>query len=246
MKDNLSNMPFSSSITEEQIVEESRRFQNMMIEKNYTYNFSWLGRPIMQLPQDLYLLQEVFWSVKPNLVIETGIAHGGSLIYMASLLSVLESCNVIEDPIIVGIDIDFREHNRKALEEHPLNRKILTFQGSSIDPKIVSQVKDLCDSNRRVLVILDSNHTKDHVYQELLKYSPLVSVGSYCLVADTGIEFTPNHLIGNRPWGPGNSPLNAVNQFLEENTHFEMDEQFQRKLWITAYFNGALKRVEKG
>lgn len=224
------------------LVSESRKFQNLMIDMKYTYNFTWFGRPIMQLPQDLYLVQELLWDVRPDLVIETGIAHGGSLIYYASILAIMEKSGLVQSPLVLGVDIDLRKHNRDALLSHPLSYLIKTLDGSSTDDLVLEKVREYCKHSKRVLVILDSNHTYEHVYQELIAYSPLVSKGSYCLVADTGIEFTPANLIGDRPWGPGNSPLTAVNQFLEESSDFILRREFQEKIWITAYYDGILQR----
>jgi cephalosporin hydroxylase len=213
----------------------------------YTYNFQWLGRPIIQYPQDIVAFQEVVNQVKPDLVIETGIAHGGSLVLSASLLTLLD---VMEgkDPRessrkVIGIDIDIRKHNRKALDEHPLRFKIELIEGSSIDPHIVSRVHQLAQGADRVLVSLDSNHTKEHVAKELEAYADLVSVGSYCIVFDTVVEYMPSEFTKGREWGPGNSPLNAVQDFVNNHPSFEVDQSFDSRLLITVARGGYLKRM---
>ena len=208
-------------------------------EYRYSYNFSWMGRPIIQYPQDMVAMQEIIWSVRPDLVIETGIAHGGSLVYYASLLELLGS-----DGIVVGIDIDIRHHNREAIEAHPMARRIRMIEGSSIDPGTVAQVAELARHRKRVLVTLDSNHTHDHVLQELLLYSPFVSVGSYLTVFDTVVEDMPKALFPDRPWGPGNNPKTAVREFLGKTDRFVVDKEVENKLLLTVAPDGYLRCVK--
>ena len=213
----------------------------------YTYNFQWLGRPIIQYPQDIVAFQEVVNQVKPDLIIETGIAHGGSLVLSASLLALLDIMEG-KDPKnsprkVIGIDIDIREHNRKALDEHPLRYKIELVEGSSVDPQIVERVHQLAQGSDSVLISLDSNHTKDHVAQELDAYADLVSVGSYCIVFDTVVEYMPPEFTQGRDWGPGNSPMNAVDDFIEKYSNFVVDESFDSRLLITVGRGGYLKRI---
>ncbi len=219
-----------------------KRLQAQTIEKmaqyRYAYNFTWLGRPIIQLPQDLVALQELIWSVKPDLVIETGVAHGGSLIFHASLLELLGAGEVL------GIDIDIREHNRREIERHPLAKRITLLQGSSIDAQIVAQARQATIGKDRVLVILDSNHTHDHVLSELRQYAPLVGRGSYLIVFDTVIEDMPARCFADRPWRPGNSPKSAVRAFLAENDRFAIDTEIQDKLLFTAAPDGYLRCVK--
>ena len=186
----------------------------------YSYNFSWLGRPIIQYPQDIVAMQELIWSVQPDLIIETGIAHGGSLIFSASMLALLEVCDATEqgrvlDPQaprcrVLGLDIDIRAHNRAAIEAHPMFKRITMIEGSSIAPDIIAQIKAKAAGQQRVLVCLDSNHTHDHVLAELEAYAPLTSVGSYCVVFDTIIEDMPAGSFPDRPWDQGNNPKTAV------------------------------------
>jgi cephalosporin hydroxylase len=219
----------------------------------WSYNFSWFGRPAIQLPNDGWALQELVWQIRPDLIIETGIAHGGSLIYSASLLALLDMCDATErgemlDPRkpkrkVLGIDIDIRAHNREAIEEHPLFPRIEMIEGSSIADDTIGKVKEVASGYERILVCLDSNHTHDHVLAELEAYAPLVSKGSYCIVYDTLIEDMPARLSGDRPWGPGNSPKSAVHAFLKANTGFEIDRRIDRKLQITVAPDGFLKRV---
>lgn len=219
----------------------------------YTYNYSWQGRPIIQYPQDMVAMQELIWSIKPDLIIETGIAHGGSLIFSASLLALLDMCDAIEageqiDPKVsrrkvLGIDIDIRAHNRAAIETHPMASRIQMIQGSSIATEIIEQVKQVASGYNRILVCLDSNHTHDHVLAEMEAYAPLASIGSYCVVFDTLIEDMPAELFPDRPWGPGNNPKTAVREYLKTHPEFEIDKGIQHKLLITVAPDGYLKRV---
>lgn len=219
----------------------------------YSYNFSWQGRPIIQYPQDILAMQELIWHIKPDLIIETGIAHGGSLIFSASQLAQLDLCDAIEsstsfDPKnskrkVLGIDIDIRPHNRAAIEAHPMSSRIQMVQGSSIAPDIIEQVYAIAAKYSRVLICLDSNHTHDHVLAELKAYAPLTSVGSYCCVFDTIVEDLPDDMFPERPWGPGNNPKTAVSEYLKSHSEFEIDKSIQNKLLITVAADGYLKRV---
>lgn len=208
----------------------------------YTYNFTWLGRPIIQYPQDMIAMQELIWSIQPDLIIETGIAHGGSLIFSASILELNAICGGPQDAEVLGIDIDIRAHNREAIEAHPMFKRISMIQGSSIAPDIVEQVKAKAANKQKILVCLDSNHTHDHVLAELEAYAPLTSVGSYCAVFDTVIEDCPADMFGDRPWGVGNNPKTAVWEYLKTHPEFEIDKSIQHKLLITVAPDGYLKR----
>ena len=219
----------------------------------YTYNFQWLGRPIIQYPQDIHAMQELIWATRPDVIIETGIAHGGSLILSASMLAMLDYCDaqVNRTPLIpgvsnrrvIGVDIDIRAHNRAQIEAHPMSHLITMIQGSSIAPDIVDQVRHAAGDAKRVLVSLDSNHTHDHVLAELEAYAPMTSVGSYCVVFDTVIEDMPAELCAHRPWGQGNSPKSAVRSWLPQHPEFEQDLALQHKLQITVAQDGFLKRI---
>lgn len=223
------------------------------MRKKYVYNFDWLGRPIIQYPQDIVAMQELIWKVRPDLIIETGIAHGGSLILSASLLALLDVCDAAEagttyDPRapkrkVLGLDIDIRAHNREAIDRHPLASRIEMIEGSSVAPEVVSQVRGKAKGYERVLVCLDSNHTFEHVLAELHAYAPLVTPGSYCVVFDTFVEDMPADLFPDRPWGPGDNPKTAVNQFLLEHREFEVDKSMEHKLLITVAPDGYLRRV---
>jgi len=229
----------------------SKSFKDLSIDfiantakANYTYNFSWLGRPIIQLPQDIIALQEIIWDVKPDMIIETGIAHGGSLIFSASMLTLLESCGEIENGKVLGIDIDIRVHNKKAIEAHPMSKKITMFQGSSIDESMIAKVKEFAQKGKKIMVILDSNHTHDHVLAELKVYAHLASVGSYCCVFDTIIEDMPKGSFSNRPWDTGNNPKTAVWEYLKECNDFVIDKDIENKILITVAPDGYLKRIK--
>lgn len=207
----------------------------------YSYHFSWLGRPVIQFPQDLIALQEVVWKVQPDLIIETGIAHGGSLVFFASLLELIGA-----DGEVVGIDIDIREHSKVAICEHPLHKRIMMIQGSSTDESVADKVRRVVrgKDKKRVMVVLDSNHTGDHVLSELRLYSPLVSKGSYLVVLDTVIEDMPEEFSQDRPWGRGNNPKTAVTEFVRGNGRFEVDWAITNKLLITVASGGYLKCVK--
>ena len=227
--------------------EKSLKWMHDVGRHKYSYNFKWLGRPIIQYPQDIVAFQEIVNQVKPDLILETGIAHGGSLVLSASLLAlidVMEGIDPRQSPRkVIGVDIDIREHNRKALDEHPLRCKMDLIQGSSIDPEVISQVYERAKGAECVLVSLDSNHTKDHVAKELNSYARLVSLNSYCIVFDTVIEFMSSEFTQDHEWGPGNSPLNAVEEFVNEHSEFIVDHSFDNRLLITVGRGGYLKRV---
>jgi cephalosporin hydroxylase len=205
----------------------------------YSYSFEWLGRPIIQYPQDMVALQELIWQVKPDIVIETGIAHGGSLIFHASILEMIGN-----DGRVLGIDIDIREHNREEIERHRMYKRITMIEGSSVDQSVVDKVYAFVGEGKKVMVILDSFHTHDHVLKELQLYSPLVTKDSYLIVFDTIVEDLPDDFFPDRPWGKGNNPKTAVWEFLKSNNRFEIDHYFENKLLITAAPDGYLKCIK--
>lgn len=235
-----------------QLGKQSREWLLNTLPHHYSYNFRWMGRPIIQYPQDMVAIQELIWLTKPDLVIETGIAHGGSLILSASILALLDYCDAFEDGQtldpraprrkVLGIDIDIRSHNRAAIEAHPMAHRIDMIQGSSIAPEVVAQVHKLAIGYERVMVILDSNHTHEHVLAELDAYAPLVSSGSYCVVFDTVIEDLPPGMYPERPWDVGDNPKTAVREFLVRNDDFVVDEDMEAKLLITVAPGGYLRR----
>ena len=222
---------------------------------DYVYNFFWLGVPVLQIPQDIQALQEIIWDAKPDLIIEAGIAWGGTLVFSASMLAILEACDVIEKGHVLGIDIDIRPHNKETIKTHPLSKKITMIEGSSIDEGIIEQVKSFAKDYKRIMICLDSNHTHDHVLAELEAYAPLVSPGSYCMVGDTIIEDAPEGMVSKRPWGKGNSPKSAVWEYLRRlkdegrtasdgsRLNFEIDKTIEHKIAITGSPDGYLKRV---
>lgn len=220
----------------------------------YSYNFEWLGRPVIQYPQDIVAVQELIFKVKPDLVVETGIAHGGSLILSASILAMLDYADALAegttlDPAkpkrkVLGIDIDIREHNREAIAAHPMASRIEMIQGSSIADDIIAQVKARAEGAGTVLVFLDSNHTHDHVLAELEAYANLASVGSYCVVFDTIVEDLPDGYYPDRPWGVGDNPKTAVWEYLKHNDDFEIDHAIDERLQISVAPQGYLKRVK--
>lgn len=225
---------------------------NESFAHKYPYNFEFLGRPIIQYPQDMVAMQELIWKVKPDLIIETGIAHGGSLIMSASMLALLDMCEAVErgtilDPKqskrkVLGLDIDIRQHNKEAIEAHPMSTRIQMIQGSSIAPEVIDQVKAIAKDYQRILVCLDSNHTHDHVLAELQAYALLTSVDSYCVVFDTIVEDMPKAMFPDRPWGPGDNPKTAVWEYLKTHPEFEIDKSIDNKLLISVAPDGYLKR----
>ena len=205
----------------------------------YTYNFTWMGRPIIKYPQDMAIMQELIWDVKPDLIIETGIAHGGSIIFSSSMMELLGNGGKV-----IAVDIDIRKHNRDEIEKHPMMKNITMLEGSSIDEKIVQQIADYAKRFKKVMVVLDSNHSHEHVYRELQMYTPLVSLGSYILLPDTFVEFFPKGYVTDRPWDVGNNPYTAMEAFLKTTNEFIKDESITNKLLITeALGGGYLKRI---
>ena len=243
----------------------TRDWIQSILPHQYTHNFSWMGRPLIQFPQDIMAVQEIIWEVRPDLIIETGIAHGGSLVMSASFLSMLDYQDALEkgellDPgkpkrKVLGVDIDIREHNRREIESHPMSPRIDMIQGSSIDRDIIARVHDVASKFDRVMVMLDSNHTHDHVLAELVAYASLTTKGSYCLVFDTAIEDVPSHFFNDRPWGVGNNPKTAVWEYLDlcaaeqirdldgNTLKFEIDKAIEYKILITAAPDGYLQRL---
>lgn len=231
----------------------SRIWVREISRHKWAYNFRWMGRPAIQFPNDAWAIQELIWEIKPDLIIETGIAHGGSLILSASMLALLDMCEAIEsgqtlDPKasrrkVLGLDIDIRPHNRDAIEAHPMASRIQMIQGSSIDPGVIEQVSQVALGYQRIMVCLDSNHTHDHVLAELKAYAPLTSVGSYCVVMDTLVEDMPKDMFQDRPWGPGDNPKTAVWEYLTTHPEFEVDKSIDHKLLISVAPDGYLKRV---
>jgi len=220
----------------------ARSFMRESIAAKYSYNFSWLGRPIIQYPQDIVVIQQLIWGIQPDLIIETGIAHGGSIIFSASILELVSACGGREGEVI-GIDIDIRPHNRQAIETHPMSKRISMIEGSSISAEVIAEVRKRAAGKKRVMVCLDSNHTHAHVLAELEAYGVLTSVGSYCLVFDTVIEDMPSELSFDRPWGPGDNPKTALKLWLESHPEFAIDKDIGNKLLITVAPDGFLKRI---
>lgn len=229
----------SANSMNERLLKSSRDFSCQSILSRYSYNFSWMGRPIIQYPQDILAMQEIIWSTKPDLIVETGIAHGGSLIFSASMLELIGGGGQV-----LGIDIDIRQHNRLEIEKHPMFNRINMIEGSSVDEGIVDQVYGFAKEKENILVCLDSMHTHDHVLKELQLYSPLVKKGGYLVVFDTIIEDMPDDFFPDRPWGKGDNPKTAVWEFLKTNDRFEIDKEIENKLLITVAPDGYLRAVK--
>lgn len=233
VKNNIQNLGNNKKIKFQSVkwIEDVSRY-------NYSYNFKWLGRPIIQFPQDIVAIQEIIWKVKPDLIIETGIAHGGSLVLSASILELMGKGNV------VGIDIDIRKHNKKYLENHFLSKRIKMIEGSSTDNTTIQKIKKIAHNKKKILVILDSNHTHEHVLSELELYSQFVKKDSYLIVLDTIIEDMHKDYFKKRSWGKGNNPKTAVKEFLKINSRFIIDKEIENKLIITVAPDGYLKCIK--
>lgn len=219
------------------LVDAAKQFNVESNKAKYSYNFSWMGRPIIQYPQDMIAMQELIWEIKPDLIIETGIAHGGSLIYYASLMELIGKGEIL------GIDIDIRDHNKTEIENHPMSKRIKMIQGSAIDENIIEKVAEIAEGKKIIMVCLDSNHTHDHVLKELELYNKFVTKGSYLIVFDTIVEDMPKSMY-DRPWDVGNNPKTAVWDFLKMNQDFEIDKNIDDKLLISVAPEGYLKRIK--
>jgi cephalosporin hydroxylase len=219
--------------------DRSREWMLLTAKYDYTYNFTWLGVPIIQFPQDMVALQEIIWKVKPDLIVETGIAHGGSTIFFASMLELLGG-----DGTVIGIDIDIRDHNRTRIEAHHLAHRVKMVQGSSVAPEVIDQVRASARDRGKIMVILDSNHTHEHVRKEIELYAPLVTRDSYLIIFDTAIEDAPADFFPDRPWGKGNNPKTAVWEFLRTSDRFVIDKEIESKLLITVAPDGYLRCVK--
>lgn len=232
IKSNKNNLSFCNA---------SKNFLTHSITPKYSYNFSWLGIPIIQIPQDIHQLQEIIWDVKPNLIIETGIAHGGSLIFSASMLAILNIYKK-EKRKVIGIDVDLKKHNKAILDKHFMKKYISFINGSSTDIKVFNKIKKISKNYKKILVILDSNHTHEHVLKELNLYSQLVSKNSYCIVFDTIINEMPNNYYPDRNWDKSNNPMTAIKEFLKSNKNFKIDREIDHKLMVSMAKNGYLKK----
>ena len=234
--------------------EAKATFLKESILPKYSYNFSWLGMPIIQYPQDMIAIQEIIWDKRPDLIIETGVARGGSIIMNASLLILIETLSKLKKnnndftgsfkSKVIGIDVDIRKENKLNINNHPASKIIELIEGSSTDKNVVSQVKFIAKKYNNIMVILDSNHEHNHVLEELNLYSELVSIGQYCIVFDTVIENLPNDFFPDRPWSVGNNPKTALDEFLIKNNNFEVDKRFNDKLLISAAPDGYLKKIK--
>jgi cephalosporin hydroxylase len=229
-----------SNASNQELQNAKQLFNEHSNKAKYSYNFSWMGRPIIAYPQDMLAMQEIIWEIKPDLIIEAGIAHGGSLVYYASLLELIGS-----EGLVLGLDIDIRKHNRDLIEAHPMMKRIQMIEGDSTSQEVANQVYEIAKDKKRILVCLDSNHTHDHVLKELELYAPLTSVGSYCVVFDTIVEDLPaDYMPGGRPWNPGNNPKTAVFEFLKTNDNFKIDKDIDHKILISVAPDGYLKRIK--
>jgi cephalosporin hydroxylase len=235
--ENISNMNSDTAV-----IELRKQMYTAIVKYKYSYNFEWLGRPIIQLPQDIIAIQELIWKTKPDLIIETGIAHGGSLILSASILELLAG-----NGEVIGIDIDIRKHNREAIMKHPLyqHNRIRLIEGSSTDAAVVNQLYEIARNKKNVMIILDSDHTHEHVRKELELYSPMVTKDNYLIVFDTLINDLPDDMYPDRNWGIGNNPKTAVAEFINNNMRFCIDYDFEAKFLFTSAPGGYLRCIKE-
>ncbi len=222
---------------DEELTQLKKKIMEKIVGYFYSYNFTWLGRPIIQIPQDIIAVQEIIWKVKPDFVIETGVAHGGGVIFYASILELIGG-----EGKVIGIDVDIRKHNFREILQHPISKRVILLEGDSVDIRLVEKIYELCRGKNNI-VILDSLHTREHVLKELELYSSLVKKGGYIIVFDTIIEDLPEGMYPDRPWGKGNNPKIAVVEFLEKNKRFVVDKEIERKLWFTVAPSGYLKCI---
>ena len=217
------------------------------VGSKYSYLFSWMGRPIIQYPQDILMVQELIFKTNPEFIIETGVAHGGSLTLSASMLALLDLRENIlprdSKRKVIGIDLEIRKHNRIAIENHFLSNYIELIEGSSTDQNVINKINNLCPSSHSTMVFLDSDHTEEHVLRELFLYSKFVTKGSYLIVFDTSIEFFKDINYERKKWSVGNNPRTAISKFLENNNDFEIDKSIDDKLLISVAKEGYLKRM---
>ncbi|GMQ82800.1 MAG: cephalosporin hydroxylase family protein [Rhodothermia bacterium] len=201
----------------------------------YGYQWTWLGVPVIQLPQDILITQEIIWNTKPDLIVETGIAWGGSIVLYAAILELIGNGRVI------GIDVALPDKNRREIMKYPFSRRITLYEGSSVEPDIVSKVVAEFSRGEKVMVLLDSDHTHDHVLQELRMYAPLVTPGQYLVVSDTVVDDIPIQEHRPRPWSRGNNPKTALNAYLKETDRFEIDDEIDAKLLVSYSPNGYVR-----
>jgi cephalosporin hydroxylase len=220
-----------------EVIAAVRTLNAKAFEYRYYLNFRWLGRPIVQYPQDIVALQEIVWDTRPTLIVETGVAHGGSLILYASLLQLM---NLPGD--VVGVEIELRPHNEKAIFEHPLSERIRVVKGSSTDPDVVAQVAEIASRHERVMIVLDSFHSHDHVAAELNAYAPLVTPGNYLIVMGTAVGDLPASLDIQRAWNHERNPKSALDEWLARGQPFDVDRGLTDRLILSDGPGGYLRR----
>lgn len=212
-------------------------FVNSSNHKKYAYVWNWLGLPVIQMPEDLIKVQEIIFETKPDFVIETGVAWGGSLLFYSSIL------NSIGHGDVIGIDITIPEHNRANIMRSIGSERINLIEGSSVSEDIVNKIESIVPKGSKVLLILDSHHTHEHVLAELELWSPLVTSGNYIVVCDTIVEYIEAPADRVRDWGKGNNPATAVNQFLSKNSRFSLDNEYNLKSFTSFHPGGFLQAI---
>jgi cephalosporin hydroxylase len=222
-----------------EMIASTRTFLGKTFEYGYYRNFTWLGRPVIQYPQDVVALQQLIWEYKPTLIVETGVAHGGALILYASILELIGGPGEV-----VGIEVEFRSHNREAVANHNLSKRISVIDGSSIDPSVVAQVREIASRHERVMVVLDSLHTHEHVLAELRQYSAFVRAGGPLVVFGTSVAYIDPSVDLKREWDQKRNPKSALDEFLLESDRFEVDREINDSLLITDAPGGYLRCIK--
>lgn len=218
-------------------LERDSFFQNL-VDAKYSYNFNWMGVPIIQMPGDLIVFQEIVNKVRPDVIVECGVARGGSILFWSSMLELFHKVG-----IVIGVDIEIKTHTQEAIKDSMFKHRIKLIEGDSTDVSTLNKVKSLIPKDKKVMIVLDSNHTESHVLKELDLYSQLVSTGSYLIVLDTVIEkLKPEK---NRPWGPGDNPMTAVEKFMKDKSNvFKQDFDLEYKSYLTVAPNGFYERIK--
>ena len=238
--ENRKNKSFSLGL-DKKIFQQSKDLIYNLDQYDYSYLWTWMGIPIIQLPADIMATQEVIWKTKPDIIIETGVARGGSVLFMASILEMMGNGQVI------GVDIDIRKHNRESIEAHPMSKRVTLIEGGSVDDSILKQVRANIPDGARVMVVLDSDHSRDHVLEECRAYGPMVTKDCYMVVADTLVgHLDEKEAPQNRSqvWYKGNDPLTALQEYMLESDRFEIDLEINGKLVLSSSPGGYL-RCEK-
>ena len=232
------NQEIQRALADPELLSKGRDFLIHSDRYKYGYYWTWMGLPIIQMPEDIALTQEIMWETKPDFVIEAGIAWGGSLALYAAFQELQGFGQVI------GIDVTIPAHNRDAIMSTPVSHRITLIEGSSSDPEVFEQISSQIPEGSNILLVLDSNHTHDHVLAELKLWSPLLQKGNFIIVSDTIVEVIPEQKHRPRPWGPGNNPMTGMQEFLESNGRFTSSNAYSDRAIVSFNPSGYLKCIK--